>query len=46
METNTVAFDANRAIAINLRAPGGVKTIRVRFPSDEEWSERQRRQSE
>ena len=43
METNTVAFDANRAIAINLRTPGGVKTIRVRFPSDEEWSERQRR---
>ncbi len=43
METNTVAFDANSAITINLRTPGGVKTIRVRFPSDEEWSERQRR---
>jgi hypothetical protein len=36
-------FDANRAITINLRAPGGVKAVRVRFPSDEEWAERQRR---
>lgn len=43
MESNTVVFDASRPIAINLRTPGGVKTVRVRFPSDEEWSERQRR---
>ena len=28
---------------MNLRTPDGVKTIRVRFPSDEEWIERQRR---
>jgi hypothetical protein len=39
----TPAFDASRPIAINLRAPGGVKTVRVRFPSDEEWIARQRR---
>jgi hypothetical protein len=36
-------FDANQTITMNLRAPGGVKTIRVRFPSDEDWIERQRR---
>jgi len=36
-------FDANQTITLNLRAPGGTKTIRVRFPSDEEWIERQRR---
>ena len=36
-------FDASRPIAINLRTPAGVKTVRVRFPSDEEWIDRQRR---
>jgi len=36
-------FDARRPIAINLRTPGGVKTVRVRFPSDDEWITRQRR---
>src|SRR5689334_2356673 len=36
-------FDASRPIAINLRAPDGVKTIRVRYPTDAEWTERQRR---
>jgi hypothetical protein len=36
-------FDAARPIAINLRGPGGLKTVRVRFPTDEEWTERQRR---
>ena len=39
----TPVFDAGRPIAINLRAPGGVKTVRVRFPSDDEWTARQRR---
>jgi hypothetical protein len=43
MEQPQVIFDATRPIAINLRAPGGVKTVRVRFPSDDEWIERQRR---
>ncbi|MBI4875420.1 MAG: hypothetical protein HY822_12370 [Acidobacteria bacterium] len=28
---------------MNLWTPSGVKTVRVRFPSDEEWTERQRR---
>jgi hypothetical protein len=36
-------FDAARPITVNLRTPEGVKTIRVRFPSDEDWIERQRR---
>ena len=40
---DTPVFDASRPIAINLRTPEGVKTIRVRFPSDDEWIERQRR---
>ena len=41
--TNPVVFDATRPVAIQLRGPDGVKTIRVRFPSDDEWAERQRR---
>ena len=36
-------FDATKPIAMNLRTPEGVKTVRLRFPSDEEWTERQRR---
>jgi hypothetical protein len=28
---------------MNLRSPEGLKSIRVRFPSDDEWIERQRR---
>jgi hypothetical protein len=36
-------FDVAKPITVNLRTPEGVKTIRVRFPSDEEWIERQRR---
>ena len=36
-------FDASRPITINLRTPSGVKTVRVRFPSDDEWIARQRR---
>ena len=40
---DTPVFDASRPIAINLRTPAGVKTVRVRYPSDEEWIERQRR---
>jgi hypothetical protein len=36
-------FDVNQPIALNLRTPQGVKTVRVRFPSDEDWIERQRR---
>lgn len=43
MENGTMVFDATRPIAVNLRTPAGVKTVRVRFPSEEEWAERQRR---
>jgi len=43
MEANTPVFDTTRQVAMQLRTPDGVKTVRVRFPSDEEWTERQRR---
>lgn len=36
-------FDATRPITMNLRSPEGLKTIQLRFPSDDEWTERQRR---
>ena len=36
-------FDSGITIALHLRTPAGVKNVRVRFPSDEEWTERQRR---
>lgn len=43
MKTEAPVFDATRPVAIQLRGPDGVKTVRVRFPSDDEWAERQRR---
>lgn len=43
METNAPVFDAARPVAVQLRGPDGVKTIRTRFPTDDEWAERQRR---
>lgn len=43
MQAQTFVFDATRPVAIQLRGPDGVKTVRVRFPSDDEWAERQRR---
>lgn len=43
METKTAVFDASRPVTVNLRTPDGVKAIRVRFPTDEEWIERQRK---
>ncbi|HPT28033.1 MAG TPA: hypothetical protein PLZ95_16560 [Bryobacteraceae bacterium] len=43
MTSDTCVFDAARPVALNLRTPAGVKTVRVRFPTDEEWIERQRR---
>lgn len=43
MEQTIPVFDAARPIALQLRTSTGVKTVRVRFPSDEEWTERQRR---
>ncbi|MCL4796566.1 MAG: hypothetical protein KJZ84_18525 [Bryobacteraceae bacterium] len=43
MEQTKAVFDAARPITLKLRTPEGVKTIGVRFPTDEEWIERQRR---
>ena len=43
MEQTIPVFDAARPIALQLRTSAGVKTVRVRYPSDEEWTERQRR---
>ena len=40
---DTPVFDASRPIALRLPGPNGGRTIRVRFPSDDEWIERQRR---
>ena len=36
-------FDAKQPITIHLRTPAGVKPVRVRFPTDEEWIERQKK---
>jgi hypothetical protein len=36
-------FDSQGPITIQLRAPEGTKSVKVRFPTDEEWIERQRR---
>ena len=43
MQQEKALFDAKRPIALALRTPSGVKTVRVRFPTDEEWIDRQRR---
>ena len=43
METNEAVFDAARPIATHLRNPAGVKTVHVRFPTDEEWIDRQKK---
>ena len=39
---DTPVFDASRPIALRLPGPSGGRTIRVRFPTDDEWIERQR----
>ena len=36
-------FDAKQPITIHLRTPEGVKPVRVRFPTDEEWIDRQKK---
>jgi hypothetical protein len=36
-------FDASKPITIKLNTPAGVKPVRVRFPTDEEWIERQKK---
>jgi hypothetical protein len=35
-------FDAARPITLKLQTPDGPKAVTVRFPTDEEWTERQR----
>ena len=36
-------FDSQKEIHVQLRSAEGARTVRVRFPTDEEWIERQRR---
>jgi hypothetical protein len=36
-------FDSQKEIQVQLRSVDGARTVRVRFPTDEEWIERQRR---
>lgn len=36
-------FDVEQPITIKLNTPAGEKVVRVRWPSDEEWIERQRK---
>jgi hypothetical protein len=36
-------FDASKPITIKLNTPEGVKPVRVRFPTDDEWIERQKK---
>src|SRR3989304_6192060 len=43
MSENKAVFDASRQVEIKLQSAEGTKTVTVRFPTDEEWVERQRR---
>ena len=43
MSENKPVFDASRQVEIKLQSAEGTKTVTVRFPTDEEWVERQRR---
>ena len=36
-------FDSQKEIHVQLRSADGARTVKVRFPTDEEWIERQRR---
>ncbi len=42
-EQKKAVFDAGRQVEVQLRSAEGTKTVKVRFPTDEEWTERQRR---
>ena len=42
-EQKKPVFDASRQISIKLNTPEGTKAVTLRFPTDEEWVERQRR---
>src|SRR3989337_883296 len=43
MSENRTVFDAGRQVEIKLQSAEGSKAVIVRFPTDEEWVERQRR---
>ena len=43
MSENKAVFDTSRQVEIKLQSAEGTKTVTVRFPTDEEWTERQRR---
>src|SRR3989304_1089900 len=43
MSENKTVFDADRQVEIKLQSAEGTKAVTVRFPTDEEWVERQRR---
>ena len=43
MGENKAVFDGSRQVEIKLQSAEGIKTVTVRFPTDEEWVERQRR---
>ena len=43
MSENKPVFDASRQVEIKLQSAEGSKTVTVRFPTDEEWIDRQRR---
>lgn len=43
MTETKALFDFGRALMMKLRVAGGVKEIRLRFPTDEEWADRHRR---
>src|SRR3990172_10085874 len=43
MSENKTVFDASRQVEIKLQSAEGSKTVTVRFPTDDEWVERQRR---
>ena len=43
MSENKTVFDGSRQVEIKLQSAEGTKTVTVRFPTDEEWVERQRR---
>lgn len=42
-EQNKAVFDSGRQVEIKLQSAAGTKIVKVRFPTDEEWMERQRR---
>ncbi|MDM7995177.1 MAG: hypothetical protein QUT30_05755 [Acidobacteriota bacterium] len=43
MSEDKSLFDANRQMEFKLQSAEGAKTVTVRFPSDQQWMERQRK---